>query len=91
MYICGHDHNLQLLHKQNDTDIEFVISAGGGALWYLYDEEAAETLLRERGIVAEIFELTWGFVGMVIEREKIRLEYVDNQGVTFFTYEREWW
>ena len=91
MFICGHDHNLQLLHHQNGTGMEFAISAGGGALWYRYDEEAEEILLRERGIVSEMFELTWGFMGVTLSRETLYLEYVDNQGNTFFTYDRDWW
>ena len=64
---------------------------GGGALWYRYDEEAAVILEQERGIVAPVFEATWGFVGLTISSESMYFEFIDTDGNVFYTYHRDRW
>ena len=71
--------------------IEYIVNGAGGALWYRYDQEAADTLEAERGIVAEIFERTWGFVGMTLTENDLYFEFVSNEGDVFYSYQREIW
>ena len=53
---------------------------------YSYDQEAADRLLEERGIVARHFSMTWGFIGFVVDADQIYMEYVDNNGQVIYTY-----
>ena len=70
---------------------EYIISGGGGALWYRYDQESADILEEERGIVSEVFVRTWGFMGMTLTFDDLYFEFIDNEGVTLYTYSRENW
>ena len=73
------------------TDTEYIVNGAGGALWYRYDQEAADVLEEERGIVAEIFERTWGFVGMTLTANDLYFEFVNNEGDMFYSYRRAHW
>ena len=70
---------------------EYVVVGSGGALWYRYDEEAALELEQERGIVANIFEAIWGFVGLRLSSETLSFEFIDTEGSVIYSYERQRW
>ena len=73
-YFCGHDHNLQLIRRE---DTLHVVSGGGGKVLHNMHGHVEGTLYKERA---------YGFVVMIVRRDGIRLEFRDRRGNLLHTH-----
>lgn len=75
LYLCGHDHDLQLIKHPTDS-FRCAVSGGGGG--------ARDTGYGEHSLFAAT---NGGFVFIAIDHKKLYLEYVDSNSKTLFTNE----
>ena len=77
--LCGHDHNLQHIVKNDtDFDIEYVVSGAGGRSKYEFSDENVK-IIAGHGYKHLFFSDNYGFAGVTISGSVMRVEY--------FTYE----
>ena len=72
--LTGHDHNLQHIVRTDNLDIEFVVSGNGARSKYEYNPEN-EDIIGELGYSPLFFSDEYGFAGVTISGEAMRVEY----------------
>ena len=88
IFLCGHDHNLQHISQIGGGGIDYIVSGGGGALWYPYDPIADEQLNTTYGMQLNNFQMVWGFTGFRISETSISIEFIDLDEQLLYTYTR---
>jgi tartrate-resistant acid phosphatase type 5 len=69
LYICGHDHNLQILKPEDG--VNFVVAGSGGASTYELDEDYTRTAFQAQ---------THGFAVIELDRDSLDVRLIDNTG-----------
>ena len=77
-----------MVDSHNRDSVDYVVSAGGGALTYPYSEEAEELLASVYNITTLFFERTWGFVSFKVTTDQMELDYWNQEGNHLFNYIR---
>ena len=87
MYLFGHDHNLEHLRRIRNHDIDHVLSGGGGRS--LYRRVSANIgKVNQMGIESVKFYYAHGFVGLTVDDNQVRVEYVDDTGKSLYSFSR---
>ena len=86
VYFSGHDHNMQHLRSGAHPGTQFVVSGGGGALLNLYDEDNDEALRKTYDVTTAFMDVMWGFVGVRVTAQQLRLQYVDEDAVVVYEH-----
>lgn len=77
LYICGHDHNLQHIHKVSEH-MHHIVAGGGG---FVTASNSLHSVLSPREYMGIKFaESTFGFVAAVASSDAIVLEFIDYWG-----------
>jgi hypothetical protein len=69
LYICGHDHNLQILKPQEG--VHFVVAGGGGAGTYELDEDYTRSVFKAQ---------THGFAVIEVDDDSLDVRLIDVSG-----------
>ena len=86
LYLSGHDHNLQHLTK-NGSRVDYVISGSGG--FELYPLSAINLQEMNRiGVLLKRMRATHGFVVVNITPGMMSVEFVDVNGIVFYTFNK---
>lgn len=86
IYLSGHDHNME--HYQEETGgIDHFLTGGGGRVLYPYERQN-EQYMENLGGILRHFSESHGFAYFIIDDFSIKVEYVDENLNSLYTYER---
>ena len=89
LYVSGHDHDLQHLFFR---DVHYVVSGGGqGTRWKPAIVARNQHKLYRLGIRSELYSATGGFVGMKLNKERARIEFIHHRGTVLHIVEISKW
>jgi hypothetical protein len=77
-----------MVDTYNRDTVDYVVSAGGGALPYPYSAESEEVLYTQYNMTTAFFEMTWGFVSFKVTTDEMELDFWDDDGVNVYNYVR---
>ncbi|XP_013393421.1 uncharacterized protein LOC106161105 isoform X1 [Lingula anatina] len=85
LYICGHDHDLEHLHKKSASKIvDYVISGSGSKT--RNQNPTALSDVKKWNVESTMFSRFNGFVGLEMTESAVKVSYIDQYGREIYSF-----